>query len=175
MGKIYYISIIALLVLTSCSKKTEIKPDNLDKLETSFKSIIKIDNMAYSKVADMYAVGREKESENVVLHNSSFNITANGEQSVIAVSIISSNNIIENGIYYLEDAKECSSVNVVDAKGINWSSKNGHQKGSNFEIVKVETLHDGIYYQKVTVKIVCYVYNKDGDVRTVELSTDIKY
>jgi len=175
MGKILSILIIALFALSSCSKKPDVKPIDHCAIENNSLAIIKVDNVVYSKVADMYATGAEKRNDNKILHSSSFNIIANREQSMVSVSLISNSKNIGSGIYSLEAEKENSTVTFADAQGVKWSSKNGHQKGSAFEVINVETLNDGNYYQKATVKISCFVYNQTGAVKGITLYTDIKY
>jgi|GEM_PF-5367593 len=175
MGKVLSILLITILGLSACSKKALIKPEDHKTIENMVAPIIKIDNIDYLKVADMYATGQEKINDNALLHSSSFNISANGAQSMVSIALISNSNYIYSGTYNLEDDNQNAVVSYIDDKGTQWSSKNGHQKGSNFEIVAVETLKNGSYLQKATVKVACFVYNQSGAVKGITLYTDIKY
>lgn len=164
MRKLGWISLVVLsIVFTSCSKNSfEVLPASTENI---INEAIQFDGYNWSKTSDVFAVSSTANES-----STSFNSTSNLGTAKIEVTlpkIKPSNNTVKG----MHDARI-----KVNYQGEEWSSSNGHQKGSTFEIIQEKNLEASSGYIKaLTIQTNCYLYNDKGQSKAFNCLVTLKY
>ena len=166
--------ILGVILLSSCSKNKDIEPILSEQSEQSALSI-KINNQAYQKSADIYSTQIETNAQGTV-YSSTFNVKTNTPNGSVQFNVESlKGSSLELGSYPMNSKGSKTDI-TYHSNNQKWSSSNGHQKGSVFQVLSSTNLKAASgYVTEIKVQVSCYLYNTDGESIPFSCITTIKF